>query len=284
MGNPVTVREFRQLLVANSSNLVFVSETKINVNAISHISSLCRMVGCLAVSSKGKSGGLALMWKEGTSVSIQSYSKFHVDALVDIDDGKKIQFTGFYGQSDPTLRKQAWDMLRRIKGCVREGWVVGGDFNDILNEAEKEGGRRKPKTPVREFMSLWRNFLWWTSKLGWDGSLGVTIERAPERLDRVLVTEDVIEDMPFLETRVVRQSKSDHDAILFDTVEGKPRERGSFHKRWFRYDMCWAKEREAKDIINNIWSNLGSSFIDKIRDVKNLIGPWQFKQRVEEED
>ncbi|KAA3484147.1 expansin-A1-like [Gossypium australe] len=126
-------RDGSQLLVANSPNLVFVCETKINVNAISRVSSRCRMEGCLAISSEGKSGGLALMWKEGTRVSILSYSKFHVDVLVDLDDGKKVRFTGFCAQSDPALRKQAWDVLRKIKGCVREGWVVGGDFKDILN-------------------------------------------------------------------------------------------------------------------------------------------------------
>ncbi|KAA3466419.1 reverse transcriptase [Gossypium australe] len=45
-----------------------------------------------------------------------------------------------------------------------------------------------------------------------------------------MVSEDVIEDMPFLETSLVHQSKSDHDAILFGTIGGIPRGRGSYHK------------------------------------------------------
>ncbi|KAH1114434.1 hypothetical protein J1N35_007812 [Gossypium stocksii] len=45
-------------------------------------------------------------------------------------------------------------MLRRVKGSLNEGWIVGGDFNAILNNAEKEGGRRKPKAMIEDFYNL----------------------------------------------------------------------------------------------------------------------------------
>ncbi|PPD98997.1 hypothetical protein GOBAR_DD03961 [Gossypium barbadense] len=34
---------------------------------------------------------------------------------------------------------------------VREDWIVGGDFNAIIDEAEKERGRRKPRVTMDEF-------------------------------------------------------------------------------------------------------------------------------------
>ncbi|KAA3485063.1 reverse transcriptase [Gossypium australe] len=282
MGNPATVREFKQLLVANAPDIVFLSETKININSITRVSSLCRMEGCLVVRSEGKSGGLAMMWKEGTKVSIQSYSKFHVDSLVGMDEGKELRFTGFYGHSNLGLRKQACDMLRSIKSRTKEGWMIGGDFKDILNEAEKDGGRRKPKTTMREFnefveelslVNIKTSTGWFTWSNNREGSRLVK-----ERLDRFLVSEDVVEKMLFMETKVVRQSKSDHDAILMNTEGNKPRERGTYQKQCFRYDMCWAKEKEVIDIINRIWSKTDRSFIDKAAEIKDKLGPWQFKR------
>lgn len=42
-------------------------------------------------------------------------------------------------------------MLRRVGESVRDGWVVGGDFNAIISDTEKEGGRRKPRAMMDEF-------------------------------------------------------------------------------------------------------------------------------------
>ncbi|TYI77702.1 hypothetical protein E1A91_D06G159600v1 [Gossypium mustelinum] len=65
VGNPVTVHELKQLLVANGPDVVFLCETKIHSNSFSRIRSICRMEGCLVSSSEGKSDGLALLWREG---------------------------------------------------------------------------------------------------------------------------------------------------------------------------------------------------------------------------
>ncbi|KAA3482121.1 reverse transcriptase [Gossypium australe] len=230
VGNPSTIHELKQLLVANVPDVVFLYETKIQSNCLSRISSMCRMEGCLAVSAEGKSGGLALMWRERVKVTIQNYAKYHVDSLISLDDGGVLRFTGFYGQADPNLRKQSWDMLRRVKSTVREGWIVVGDFNAILNDAEKEGGRRKPKNSMDEFSELLEELALSNNREGPD--------LVKERLDRFLVSEDVIEKMPFLDTKVVRQSKSDHDVVLINTIESKPGKRCGDPKPWFRYDTC----------------------------------------------
>ncbi|PPS10875.1 hypothetical protein GOBAR_AA09771 [Gossypium barbadense] len=48
-----------------------------------------------------------------------------------------------------------------------------------------------------------------------------------ERLDRFLISEDTIGNMPFISTMIVRQSKSDHEAILLNTLGSKPREKNT---------------------------------------------------------
>ncbi|KAA3470354.1 reverse transcriptase [Gossypium australe] len=266
LGNPATVRELKQPIVADASNIVCLSETKIKVNSISRVTSICRMEGCLAVSAEGKSGGLALMWKEGAKFSIQSYSKFHIDSLVGLDDGTDLRFTGFYGHSDLALRNQASDMLRRTNSSVREGGM----------DAEKEGGRRKPKTFMNDFSELLEelSLVDIKTRIGWftwsNNREGLSLVK--ERLDRFLVSEDIVENMPFIETKVVRQFKSDHDAIFMNTVGSKLRERCVKPKHWLRYDTCWAKEKEAKDIINSVWSKNDRNFMEKVEDVREKLG------------
>ncbi|PPR88589.1 hypothetical protein GOBAR_AA32102 [Gossypium barbadense] len=112
------------------------------------------MEGCLAVDSAGKSGGLALLWRDGLDVSVQNYSNFHIDSLVRLENEDVLRFIGFYGQTASKSRQQAWDILRRVHHKVNEGWIVGGDFNAILNLSEKEGGRSKPKVLMEEFCNI----------------------------------------------------------------------------------------------------------------------------------
>ncbi|TYH10965.1 hypothetical protein ES288_A07G220800v1 [Gossypium darwinii] len=282
VGNLATVRELKQLLVANISDMVFLCETKIHSNSFQRIRTICRMEGCLAVSSEGKSGGLALLWREGVNVAVQSYSKYHIDSVVSMDDGVTLRFTGFYGQTNPSLRQQAWDMLRKVQSRVNEAWIVGGDFNAILNNSEKEGGRRKLKTHLDEFSDFMEELNltdvktcngWFTWTNNRDGTRLVK-----ERLDRFAISEVAMEKIPFLLTYIVHQSKSDHEAILLDTNGSKPKDRGVDHRVWFRYDTCWGKEDEAKNIINSTWAVGWCNTLDKMERIRDNLGPWQYKQ------
>ncbi|PPD89910.1 hypothetical protein GOBAR_DD13158 [Gossypium barbadense] len=99
----------------------------------------------LAVNSVGKSGGLAMLWKDGIKVDIQNYSRHHIDSVIQLEDQRSFRFIGFYGHADLNQRNDSWNMLKRVGGMVNEIWIVGGDFNAIVNRAEKEGRCRSLK-------------------------------------------------------------------------------------------------------------------------------------------
>lgn len=62
----------------------------------------------LIVPSEGKSGGLALLWKEETIVNIQTYSQSHINALVDGRENKGWwHFIGFYGNPNMAKRPES---------------------------------------------------------------------------------------------------------------------------------------------------------------------------------
>ncbi|PPR86048.1 hypothetical protein GOBAR_AA34639 [Gossypium barbadense] len=107
-------------------------------NNFTRVRNLCRMSSCLAVSSEGCCGGLAMLWKDGVDVSIQNYSSHHMDSLVRMESHNSFRFIGFYGHADLNLRSRSREIFRTVGSSVREDWIVGGYFNAIINEAKKE--------------------------------------------------------------------------------------------------------------------------------------------------
>ncbi|TYG89454.1 hypothetical protein ES288_A12G101300v1 [Gossypium darwinii] len=137
LGNPAKLRELKILLVANNSDIIFLSETKMTANDFCRVQNKCRMQNELAINLEGRSGGLVLMWRDRMNVSIQRYTKHHIDSMVKLESNKNMHVTGFYGHANQNLRSNSWDRLRKVGDSVREDWVVGGDFNAILNDTKK---------------------------------------------------------------------------------------------------------------------------------------------------
>lgn len=109
-------------------------------------------------------------------------------------------------------------------------------------------------------------FTWVNNKSG-----GSMIE---ERVDRFLTSVSVIEKFPFMATNVVRQTKADHHAIIMDMYGRKPKEHLKYPRLCFKFDECWATNKEAKSIISNAWNSGGSNFVDKFDRVRSVLGLW----------
>ncbi|PPD97292.1 hypothetical protein GOBAR_DD05683 [Gossypium barbadense] len=183
--------------------------------------------GCLAVNAIGKSGGLFMMWKEGTKVEIKNYSNNHIDSLIHLENDKVICFTRFYGNVDSNKRQSSWDMLRKIGKSVKEKWIIEGDFNAILNYMEKDKGMRKQKTLIDDFqvivdelsfdLEMDKGWFTWVNNREGDALV-------KERLDRFLISSNDVACFPFMETKVIRQSTFDHDVIFLHTGSKAERE------------------------------------------------------------
>lgn len=86
-----------------------------------------------------KSGGLMLLWNDSSVVNIRSFSKGHIDARIQ-DNNSSWRFTGFYGNPRAEKRVESWELLERLNDNAHESWIIGGDFNEILSDKEKDGG------------------------------------------------------------------------------------------------------------------------------------------------
>ena len=62
--------------------LVFLSKMKVGVGRIKGIQNKLNFTQGIVVPSDGRSGGLALIWREGTEVFLKSCSHSHIDVVV----------------------------------------------------------------------------------------------------------------------------------------------------------------------------------------------------------
>lgn len=109
---------------------------------------------------------------------------------------------------------------------VKEDWIVGGEFNAIINDTEK-GGRRKSRATIKDVRDVLEELALVVLKIdrGWftwvNNCQGNKLVN--ERLDRVLMSANGNNKFPFLLTNVIRQANSDHDVVVLDTMGWKPK-------------------------------------------------------------
>lgn len=80
--NPHTVHNQHLLVQEKRSNLVFLSETKLEVSRLKRVKRRLGFLGCVGVNPIGRKGGLALLWRNQNEVEILNFSQNHTSAWV----------------------------------------------------------------------------------------------------------------------------------------------------------------------------------------------------------
>jgi hypothetical protein len=237
--------------------MVFLMETKLRKQKMEIIRSRLGFPNMIAVDSKGRSGGLAMLWGEDIHVEIQNYSQRHINGRVSIPGGGGTwMLTGFYGHPDPSKRYEAWALLTFLKNQISGPWVCLGDFNEILYSSEKWGGNTRTNSQMDAFQQVlnrcqlfdlgykgakytWSNFR--------EGSGFVK-----ERLDRGVANTGWRDLFPDAEVCVEEVTWLDHTPLALcteriDTKKGRTRH--------FRYEAQWAMEDGYRDTIMDAWTH-----------------------------
>ena len=90
----------------------------------------------------GVSGALALWWVDTIQVNILFSSPHILHTRINSGDlASPTYITFIYGPTDEGLRSLCWQEVRRIGRNIDESWLCLRDFNDILSQSEKSGGR-----------------------------------------------------------------------------------------------------------------------------------------------
>ncbi|GAV68130.1 hypothetical protein CFOL_v3_11633, partial [Cephalotus follicularis] len=92
----------------------------------------------------GRRGGLALLWDEDVDLNIKFFSQSHIDAEIHII-GREVKWrlTGIYENSEAHHCHETWSLLGTLALQSDVSWLYMGDFNEILNIYEEEGGNER---------------------------------------------------------------------------------------------------------------------------------------------
>jgi exonuclease III len=255
LGNPTAVRELCRLCKVKKPNLVFLMETKLRQQKMEKIRIKIGFRNMFVVDCVGRSGGLALFWKDEVGLEIQNYSRRHINAIVRSQRRSGCwKLTGFYGHPESHRRHEAWALLRHLVVMEPRPWVCIGDFNEITDRSEKKGGNER----ARGQMEAFRNTLSFCDlsdlgargqKFTWNnGQEGEYFIQA--RLDRVVANTEWCILFPAVVINTEAIISSDHAPLLLNLNEFGHSGRSRYK---FRYEAQWAKERGCKDVIKKVW-------------------------------
>lgn len=159
LGTPRIVRDLCQLVRENKPKLVLLMETKMSNKKIAFLKIKTGFENIFAVDSMGRSGGLALLWRDDILVEIQNYSRRHINAIISQDNnGPKWKFTGFYRHPNTTKHTEAWFLLRHLSHLQPNPWLCMGDFNEIVSLFEKRGVAARARGQMLAFQNALEDY------------------------------------------------------------------------------------------------------------------------------
>lgn len=141
LGNTRTRLEVKRILQTHKPHILFFCETKLMAVQAREVCNQMNFENCFAVNRNGLGRGLALCWSNEVHVNISSFSNHHIDAVVHSENGKLWRCTGIYGHPETQQKQHTWTLLRRLASLFDLLWLCFGDFNEILDPREKNGGQ-----------------------------------------------------------------------------------------------------------------------------------------------
>jgi len=238
-------------------------------------------IGWLHFEGDNGSGSILSMWHKeafsydshimgkGFIVVFGNYSKTNIRCVV----------VNVYAACNLSDKRILWEELSNIKASSQDMvWCMCGDFNAIRNRGEKKGSKvRVDQTSEMDGFNRFidtnllldvpivgKKFTWFKS----NGS-------AKSRLDRVLVTEEWLDQWPMCKQYVQRREVSDHcDCIVVKFMA----------KDWgpkpFRTIDAWLLEKGFSDMLKEKWSSYnvqGCEFVkykEKLKRMKGDLKAW----------
>ena len=199
-------------------------------------------VDCHSVESTGESGGLALIWRKGVELEVIFADRNVIAPLVyssppPLPPSPWLLFA-VYGPSSVNGRAKFWGLMEGMVNSFAGPWLAIGDFNCLINSAEKRVGRQVGEGSTRSFKNFGLgteaiNLGFCGSKFTWSNKRA-GFANVKERLDRGVCNQEWQGLFPKAEIKPLIVSSSDHNPILLDThLEDNSRGRP------FRFEAMW---------------------------------------------
>lgn len=95
-----------------------------------------------------------MYWRNSIDLQVDTFSKNHIDAIVNKGKEDVCRLIGFYGEPITHKRFESWDLLRQLNNCFNLPWLCAGDFNELLKSSEKMGGSTRSQAQMQLFREV----------------------------------------------------------------------------------------------------------------------------------
>ncbi|XP_065637926.1 uncharacterized protein LOC136071035 [Quercus suber] len=192
LGNCRAVQELVDIVQAQDPMIVFLSKTWSSREHMLWVRDRIHFDGCFTVPTDGRGGGLALLWKQGVAVWVDSFSGYHIDSIIVGNSECSWQLTGFYGEPEASRRSDGWNMLRMLNSKPKLPWCCFGDFNELLEVQDKKGGVPRDHNLMENFREVLDACGF--ADLGYSGEERHKWHRKPFRFEAMWVTDSGCRD------------------------------------------------------------------------------------------
>ncbi|XP_027067676.1 uncharacterized protein [Coffea arabica] len=98
---------------------------------------------------------MALLWSNEIKVTKVIGTSFTIEAKIEDEEKKESWwFIGIYASCDYLIRRGQWEVIGRRKAGWGKKWIIIGEFNDIVSNEEKWGGRNRDDRSFQDFRNL----------------------------------------------------------------------------------------------------------------------------------
>ncbi|XP_074342276.1 uncharacterized protein LOC141679766 [Apium graveolens] len=255
VGRPRKVQFLFNIVRQEQPYLVFLCETIAVKSKLEYVQNKLGYEGLFVVDPVGRSGGIALLWKEKEQVDILGFSQHHIDARVKGDNTIEWRLTGVYGEPDRLQRHKTWDLLRNLARDANLPWCVIGDINNVMCLEEKVGGDPYPTWLMEGFSAALQDAgltdLPLTGhQFTWERNRG-KIDWMEVRLDRALITDDWVNSFPLAKLYNLEGAPSDHSALLL-VPQTKLRRQKPYR---FKFENAWNTEPMCELLVRDGWES-----------------------------
>ncbi|XP_060960190.1 uncharacterized protein LOC115703873 [Cannabis sativa] len=289
LGNPWAQQFLKDLVVQKKPNFLFLCETLAKKEVVEKVRVAIGFEGALAVDCQGKSGGVALLWRDEEDVQVLEYGVSYIYVVICGYDRGHWRMTGMYGEPNRNLRKRTWDLIWELKSKSTLPWCIIGDLNNVTSQEDKKGGNPYPRWLVEGFNDTLvdcglHDLELYGYPYTWERSRGKP-EWVEVRIDRALVNQSWLDFFPLAKLFNLEVSTSDHTPLNLVLVNEVVVARNHV----FRFENAWLKEPLFFEIVKSCWGNDASSGImAKVKNCGEVLGRWgkdysgNFPKRIKE--
>ena len=240
----------------------------------------------VTVPPDGLSGGLVVYWRDHVDISVCFSSPNLVDLFVKSNEGD-FYLSFVYGNPNPSYRNHLWERLERTYTHRRHSpWLIMGDFNEIMSNSEKRGGRMRTEASFQDMRRMVRccNFTDLKStgdRFSWAGQRGN--HYVSVCLDCTMANNIWHDMFPASETDFLEFGESDHRPLVTYISDHIEERRGCF-----RYDSRLKHKDGFQDTVIRAWNrrlrrDVDRNLSSKIAHCRRVISAWKRNNKTNSE-